>query len=783
MRLLVDLQAAQSLHHPDRGIARYSIGCARALVATGRVDRLLLNPSLPFPPALPTDLLTSPLLAWNTATAVADVGADTAYLVLSPMEGFRPTLMLPAHVSRRGWPLAVVVHDLIPTILGGSYLEGWLHRAHHQRLDTVRQAELVLTVSEHTRHDVVHHLDVEPGRVTVIGAGTSEWFRPATNPAGAAALVRRSLPAVTCPFVLSVASPAPHKNLAGLIRGWARLPRPQRQGFQLVVACRMDEASVVELAAVGDEEGLGADEVILTGYVSDEVLRALYQEARLFTLASRYEGFGLPVAEAIRCGCPAVTSSTTSLPEILCWPPSTFDPDDPDDLARVVSAGLEDGPFRDELVERAAARTAELTWAGVAAKVVGAVERLDGDRRGRPRARRPPRPTIAVVGPLPPSDSGIATYNGQLLDELARLADVVAFDPTARGPRREADYDTGYEAASFQMMETMYNPWSFDHVVYTLGNSFHHVRSIEALRRYPGVAWLHDVRLTSPAWGEALRHPDPDGHLAARLAALYPAAVPPTTLELRAHPNELAMRGIGMTGHVLADCTGIIVSSHLAARLLALDQRPGSVLPPVEVLPHPVPTPPVERLAEEDPPLLVALGILHAVKAPLVLVEALGLVCRRRPVHLVFVGWIGDDMRREIAEAAEAFGVADQVTTVGVATRQEYWGWAARASIGVQLRSTTFGESSGAVADLLALGIPCVTSVAAAAELPEGTVHLLAPGSGSEELADVLLDLLEQPARRAALSRGGLAEAARRTFATTAADLLPALDRLRSARR
>ncbi|MEO7519353.1 MAG: hypothetical protein ABIY58_11405, partial [Acidimicrobiales bacterium] len=180
MRLLLDLQAAQSIHHQDRGIARYATECARALVATGRVERLLLNPTLPFPPALPTDLLTSPLLAWNTAATVDGVGADAVYVVLSPMEGFRPTLMLPAHVSRRGWPLAVVVYDLIPTILGGTYLKGWLHRAHHQRLDLVRQADLVLTISEHTRRDVVHHLDVEPGRVVVIGAGTSEWFRPPT---------------------------------------------------------------------------------------------------------------------------------------------------------------------------------------------------------------------------------------------------------------------------------------------------------------------------------------------------------------------------------------------------------------------------------------------------------------------------------------------------------------------------------------------------------------------------------------------------------------------------
>lgn len=240
-----------------------------------------------------------------------------------------------------------------------------------------------------------------------------------------------------------------------------------------------------------------------------------------------------------------------------------------------------------------------------------------------------------------------------------------------------------------------------------------------------------------------------------------------------------------MTGGVVADSTGLIVSSRLAARLLALDQRPGSVLPPVEVLAHAVPRPPLTRLPEQDPPLLVA--IVEAATSPLaealVLVEALDLVRRLRPARLVLVGRLDDEATRIIEQAAETVGVREHLVTTGAVSDEERWTWMARATIGVQLRSTTYGESPAAIGDLLGLGVPCVTNVAAAAELAEGTVHQLAPGSGSDELAGVLLDLLEQPTRREALSRGGLAEAARRTFAATAVDLLAALDRLRSARR
>lgn len=787
MRLLVDLQAAQSIFHPERGIARYATDCARALVATEQVDRLLLNPALPFPSALPTDLLASPLLAWSTAAAVESVGDDAAYLVLSPMEGVKLPFLLPPHISRRGWPVVVVVHDLIPSVMGETYLEGWRRRVHHQRLELVDQADLVLTNSDFTRSDVIHHLGIDPGRVVTIGAGTSDWFAPAVDPALPVALLRQALPQITRPFVLSVAAPAPHKNLPGLVRAWARLPDELRRTHQLVVACRMDEPSMAVIVAVGLEEGLRDDEVVLTGYVTDEVLRALYQTARLFVFASLYEGFGLPVAEALRCGCPAVTSATTSLPEILRWPPATFRPDEPADVARVVAAGLAEGPFRDELAVRGAARTRELTWTAVATRVVQAVDELDqGDRRP-PRARRATRPRVAVVGSLSPGRTGLAEVNGLLLDELARLADVVAFDSAdsadsadgqGRGPQ-----DRGYERASLPMLGNVHNPWSFDHLVYILEDTTASARAIDALRRHPGVAWLHDVRLTRPAWAAAMHHPDPDRFWGRRLAELYPIAAGHLRPNERESPEALDRRGMGMTGGVVADCTGLLVGSRAAARLLAFDQRPGSVLPPLEVLAPPLPQPPLARQPEQDPPLLVALGPVGQETSPLVLVEALALIRQHRPAQLAFVGPVDGPWTHAVARMADAIGLSSHVRSTGAVADEERWGWVARASIGVQLGRPAGGGSPGSITDLLALGVPCAAGAAVAAELPPGTVVQLPPGGSAGEVARTVLDLLGDPDQRAALARAGRAEAERRTFSATAAELLAALDRLRAAGR
>ena len=148
----------------------------------------------------------------------------------------------------------------------------------------------------------------------------------------------------------------------------------------------------------GRERGLRDGELVVTDFVDDDVLRALYQQARLFVLPSFYEGFGLPVLEAAQCGCPAVASNASAVPEVLQWSPASFSPSDLDEMASVVERGLADEEFRLELRRVGEATAARHTWERVADRTITACARLDaaGTRRGVPK------PRVGLVGSFSP---------------------------------------------------------------------------------------------------------------------------------------------------------------------------------------------------------------------------------------------------------------------------------------------------------------------------------------------------------------------------------------------
>ena len=182
--LILDIQGAQSVHHAERGIARYVAEHAAALLTSpGVVRRLALNPLVAFPGHLSASLLTSPLLIWNTATEFtrAEQEGAVAYYIMSPFE-LRPAAVetiVPPHALRPDVPLVVTLYDLIPLLMPQQYLAdtNWARR-YHRRLDLIRGADLVLAISEHTRRDGIRLLDLDPNRVVNIGGGVSPFFRP-----------------------------------------------------------------------------------------------------------------------------------------------------------------------------------------------------------------------------------------------------------------------------------------------------------------------------------------------------------------------------------------------------------------------------------------------------------------------------------------------------------------------------------------------------------------------------------------------------------------------------
>lgn len=222
----------------------------------------------------------------------------------------------------------------------------------------------VLAISEAARKDLLARFKLAPDRVTTTSLAPDARFCP--QPAEEIARVR-ALYGLPEEMVLFVGINKPHKNLPRLIEAFGRI-LSRGSGAALVLAGPWDERYPEALAAI---DALGAkDRVRVLGPVPDRDLPALYAAAAVFVLPSQYEGFGLPVLEAMACGTVVACSNTSSLPEIAGDAALTFDPSSVEAIAQALQQVLGDGQLRAELVHAGLEQAARFSWTKTAAKTL-----------------------------------------------------------------------------------------------------------------------------------------------------------------------------------------------------------------------------------------------------------------------------------------------------------------------------------------------------------------------------------------------------------------------------
>jgi glycosyltransferase involved in cell wall biosynthesis len=272
--------------------------------------------------------------------------------------------------------VVVTVHDLAYRLYPETAPHStrrWLRRID----DSVRRAARILVPSESTKRDLVDLYPVEPERVTVTHLGVdAEVFRA---PADEAVGRIRGRFGIDRPYFLYVGGIEPRKNLPRLVQAFAGLP----EDVALVIA-----GASVHWNPEGwnllrpSLEALPPDvrrRVILTGYVTEAQKVALLGGAVALVYPSLYEGFGLPVAEALACGAPVVTSNVSALPEVVGDAALLVDPDDPEALRDGMRRVLEDEGLRRRLADAGPLRAASFTWEDTARKTAVALRRAGED--------------------------------------------------------------------------------------------------------------------------------------------------------------------------------------------------------------------------------------------------------------------------------------------------------------------------------------------------------------------------------------------------------------------
>jgi glycosyltransferase involved in cell wall biosynthesis len=361
--ITLDISAAV---HRRAGLGRYAESLTRALVAADpHRYALFYNRERGIEPLegleqLPTHTVALGYKPWRMLVWMGQLARVPFNRLVPDATLFHATehLLMPL----RGVPSVLTVHDLIFRHLP----------EHHKTLNRwylnwtmplyCRRADQIIAISHATQRDLIAAYDVPPEKITVIHEAADPRFRPQPPEAVEAVRTRYGLPER---YLLSVGTIEPRKNLTRLLEAFEALHAEGLTDALVVVGGRgwLYDDFFARL-----ERSPAREAVLFPGYVPDADLPPIYAGAQALAFPSLYEGFGLPVLEAMACGAPVVCSNTSSLPEVAGDAALLFDPHDVTAITQALHRLLSDDTLHADLQQRGLDRAATFSWDRVAAE-------------------------------------------------------------------------------------------------------------------------------------------------------------------------------------------------------------------------------------------------------------------------------------------------------------------------------------------------------------------------------------------------------------------------------
>jgi glycosyltransferase involved in cell wall biosynthesis len=277
-------------------------------------------------------------------------------------------------------PIVATIHDLAFEHLPETFnRRSWMQLRLTVR-STARRAAQIITISEYSRQDIIKTYGVTPELVSVTPVAAAANLKRVTGEIELQKI--RETYGIERDYILSLCSIQPRKNLVRLIEAYSLLHQSHPEGKlpQLVLAGKRGwlDNEIMRAAHSGD---VGAD-IRFTGYIADEDLSSLYSGATCFAYPSYFEGFGLPIIEAMKCGTPVIAGNRTSIPEVVGDAALLFDPFDVNSLVATLKRILNDSDLRAELSAKGLQRASEFSWQTTARLTLAAYEKAAAKHRG-----------------------------------------------------------------------------------------------------------------------------------------------------------------------------------------------------------------------------------------------------------------------------------------------------------------------------------------------------------------------------------------------------------------
>lgn len=782
MRIVIDLQAAQSEGSRNRGIGRYSLSLARAMIRNGVGHDFMIALNGAFPETISSirkyfrDVLPQEKIRiWNALPDVGAVHASNSWQrraaeltresflaslepdvihISSLIEGFSDDVV--TSIGRRVGKakVAVTLYDLIPYIHRKPYLEYKpLEQWYMKKIGYMTRADLWLAISESSRQEGIGYLNLPEDSVINVSTDADPQFTK-IDVSDELEQQLRARYGLNRPYVMYTGGIDHRKNIDRLITAYAGLTQTIRDSHQLAIVCSVSKESRETLERHILDSGLRKEDVVLTGYVPESDLILLYNLCALFVFPSWHEGFGLPVLEAMRCGAPVIAANASSLPEVVGSEAALFDPYSSDAIQTAIARGLTDSPYREELLDLSASQSRKFSWDASACKTLAAMERMVGEADKPSITGYAPgtrRPRLAYVSPLPNEKTGIADYSADLIPELYRHydIDVVISQKELSDPWIEAN--CGIRSTEWFKE----NHREYDRVLYHFGNSIFHQHMFDLIETIPGIVVLHDFHLSG-----ILSFLEASGtNAGCWINELYTSHGYHAVYE-RINASDLSevVFNYPCSLTVIQKSLGLIVHSRHSLELARLwyggNLDDWAVIPLLRQAPHAQNRKAArEKLGlSEDVFLVCCFGFMGLTKLNQELLDAwLDSELSDDPCnHLVFVG--ANDPEQyglEIENSLTHANTRSNITITGWASEELYRTYLEAADVGVQLRTLSRGETSASVLDCMSYGLAVIVNAnGSMSELDDHAVIKIPDNFTRQELSDALQLLWKQGDRR-----------------------------------
>lgn len=791
MKLAIDLIACQA-ESRRRGIGRYSLELTKALAKSRGEHELtcLADAHLPqsfeklrqifiqrLPPGrfqpyhhaqVPADdrahFADYKQIAGSMINHSRQVVAPDMFLTTRLFEGYRnPRVTVPKpHAEHPGYAQAVILYDLIPYIFQDQYLDPnppkkeW----YLDLVDSLKHFDLYLTISEATRQDAIELLDLPPQHVVTIYGAESDFFRKVQLPETQVKQFLNDM-GITRPFVFYLGGNDYRKNMLGALEAYATLPKQIIQNHQFVFNDLEDRAVFHKRAS---ELGLSPKDYVTIGHVSDDALLRLYNLCKVFFFPSLYEGFGLPVLEAMACGAPVVTSDVASLPEVMGRDDALFDVHDPEDITATLEKALTVTKFREDLSRYGMERAKQFSWEETGRLAWKAMENYQDNIQPESVFPVPeshsPRPKIAYLSPLPPQKSGISFYSAELLPYLDEYFEIDLYlDPSLDfeedSPLRE------YEVHPWQ--DLLKNRGDYRTVVYQQGNSQFHSHMLGLEKEFPGVTVLHDFYLS-----HLVQHyHEPQNSLAAEIDYSHGLKA---NIDYQNDPHAFVWEW-PLNWKPLRYSKEIIVHSPYHNALFDEYYGQGwkprlNVIPQLHAVPDQISGEERARFRhqldlDESQFVFCSFGFINEAKHIDLLLQAYHHVTQKvkQDSCLLVVGsFLSDSLKRDYTQMVKEYGLGENVKFTGYVSDQAYARYQHVADAAIQLRKYSRGETSRALLGCLSYGIPVIVNAHGTNDdFPDTCVEKISDPVDVDQLINAMIKLQQDEHLRTKLGENARA--------------------------